>query len=69
MEELALKGIGTQVHYIPLYLQPYYKRKINKNYIGASEYYENTLSIPLYTKLRKKDIMFICINIKKILKC
>jgi UDP-4-amino-4,6-dideoxy-N-acetyl-beta-L-altrosamine transaminase len=68
MKELAYKGIGTQVHYIPLYLQPYYKQKNIKKYEGASEYYEKTLSIPLHTKLKKEDIIFISKNIRNILK-
>lgn len=67
MKELANKGIGTQVHYIPLYLLPYYKKIINKSYSGASEYYENTLSIPLYVGLKKSDVIFVCKKLKKIL--
>jgi len=67
MKELANKGIGTQVHYIPLYLLPYYKKIINKSYSGASEYYENTLSIPLYVGLKKSDVIFICKKLKIIL--
>ena len=27
MDELEKLGIGTQVHYIPLFLQPYYRKK------------------------------------------
>lgn len=67
MKELANKGIGTQVHYIPLFMQPYYKQKNIKKYKGASEYYEETLSLPLHTKLTKKDINYISKNIKNIL--
>ena len=68
MVELASNGIGTQVHYIPLYLQPYYKQRNIKQYSGASKYYDSTLSLPLYTQLKKEDISFISKKIKDILK-
>ena len=29
MKELEELGIGTNVHYIPLFLQPYYRKSIN----------------------------------------
>jgi UDP-4-amino-4,6-dideoxy-N-acetyl-beta-L-altrosamine transaminase len=68
MNELALHGIGTQVHYIPLYLQPYYKQKNIKQFSGANEYYNDCLSIPLNTLLKKEDIFYIAKIIKNILK-
>jgi len=67
MKELEGYGIGSQVHYIPLYMQPYYKEKNFKKYKGANEYYKNTLSIPLYVQLKKSDIFYISQNIKNIL--
>jgi len=67
MKELEDYGIGSQVHYIPLYMQPYYKEKNVKKYKGANEYYKNTLSIPLYVQLKKSDIFYISQKIKNIL--
>jgi UDP-4-amino-4,6-dideoxy-N-acetyl-beta-L-altrosamine transaminase len=67
MNELAYHGIGTQVHYIPLYLQPYYKDNSIKKFSGANEYYNDTLSIPLHTLLKKEDIFYISKIIKNIL--
>jgi len=59
-------GIGTQVHYIPLFLQPYYK--VNKNYFpNAMKYYLSTLSIPLYPNLKNTDTSYIISKIKKIM--
>jgi len=48
---LREKGIGTQVHYIPVYLQPYYRRTYE--YAPglcprAEAYYAQALSIPLF---------------------
>ena len=67
MKELERYGIGSQVHYIPLYMQPYYREKNLNSYKGANEYYKNTLSIPLYVQLNKNDIFYIANKIKHIL--
>ena len=55
---LLKKGIGTQVHYIPLFFQPYYSTDMN-NYPGAVKYYNSTLSIPMYIGLKTEDIKYI----------
>lgn len=66
MHSLKSYGIGTQVHYIPLFLQPYYK--VNKNYFpNAMKYYLSTLSIPLYPNLKNTDTSYIISKIKKII--
>ena len=67
MERLLDKGIQTQVHYIPLFLQPYYREKNINYYKGAMQYYESSLSLPLYVQLNKKDISFISSNLKRVL--
>ena len=67
MKELMKKGIQTQVHYIPLFMQPYYRDTKFSLYKGAIKYYESTLSIPLYVQLNKKDISFISSTIKSII--
>ena len=60
MKSLAAKGIGTQVHYIPLYRHPTYADCGSSNdFLGAEQYYKNTLSIPLYPDLMPDDIDFI----------
>jgi UDP-4-amino-4,6-dideoxy-N-acetyl-beta-L-altrosamine transaminase len=54
MEELKEKGIGTQVHYIPVNSQPYYVKKYGYNKDDcpiAEQYYERALSIPLFPAL------------------
>ena len=66
MDELKKNGIGTQVHYIPLFFQPYYKVNY-KNFPSALEYYDRSLSIPLYVQLTKSDVKIISNIIKKII--
>ena len=67
MKELEELGIGTQVHYIPLFLQPYYRKNQLINLEGAMQYYNATLSIPLYNGLNKKDISYISSKINKVI--
>jgi len=68
MRELQNKSIGSQVHYIPLFLQPYYKLLGSKILPNAINYYNKSLSIPLYNQLKKQDITYISNKLKKILK-
>ena len=56
MAALRAEGIGTQVHYIPLHLQPYYQRRYGEVRLpGAESYYASCLSIPLYPALSDED--------------
>jgi perosamine synthetase len=53
MKNLKDKGIGSQVHYIPVPMQPYYQ-KLGTNpgdFSNAINYYEEALSIPLFYDL------------------
>ncbi len=59
MRNLADKGIGTQVHYIPVHLQPYYKERFGTkpgDFPHAESYYESCLSIPLHQSMSDGDI-------------
>lgn len=52
MNSLKEKGIGTQVHYMPLYRHPYYRNLYGLQELpGAEAYYAACLSIPLYVGL------------------
>jgi UDP-4-amino-4,6-dideoxy-N-acetyl-beta-L-altrosamine transaminase len=55
---LKEEGINTQVHYIPIHLQPYYKEKYGYrrgDFPLAEKYYENALSLPLYPTLKDSE--------------
>ncbi len=59
MEELKAKGVGTQVHYIPVHLHPYYREHFGfkeGDFPKAEEYYQQCLSIPLYPKMTDDDV-------------
>lgn len=57
MSAMKSRGIGTQVHYIPLHLQPYYRNRYgDMDLPGAAEYYSRQLSLPLYPGLRDSQV-------------
>jgi dTDP-4-amino-4,6-dideoxygalactose transaminase len=56
-DRLRGAGIGVNVHYIPVHLQPYYKRIGFRagQFPAAEAYYANALSIPVYFTLSDAD--------------
>ena len=57
IEFLKMKNIGSQVHYIPIPFQPFWKNKTDlKQYNGALEYFSRCLSIPIFPAMKDKDV-------------
>lgn len=57
MNKMKEQEIGSQVHYIPVPAQPYY-RKLGfnpNNFSNAMEYYEQALTIPLFYDLKNNE--------------
>lgn len=50
-EKLKEQGIITQVHYIPVNIQPFYSEQKLKN---SEDYYQHCLSLPIYADLTKE---------------
>lgn len=53
MRELRARGVGSQVHYIPVTIQPHYRKMgfVASDCPAAMSYYEQALSIPLFFDL------------------
>jgi dTDP-4-amino-4,6-dideoxygalactose transaminase len=57
MTTLRSQGVGTQVHYIPLYRQPYFKRRYGEMRLpGAEAYYDRALALPLHPSMGETDV-------------
>ncbi len=57
VDELRARGIGTQVHYIPVHTQPYYRDRYGPiDLPGAQEWYRTCLSLPLYPGMADEDV-------------
>jgi len=69
MQRLADQGVGSQVHYIPVVSQPYYQDMGYdlEQYPVVSQYYQNTLSLPLYYGLSRTDQELVVGSIKRLL--
>lgn len=70
VDELAKRGIRTQVHYIPIHVQPYYRKRFGfkaGDFPAAEEYYRRALSIPLYPAMTDSDVERVIDSVKKVL--
>ncbi|TJZ77298.1 UDP-4-amino-4,6-dideoxy-N-acetyl-beta-L-altrosamine transaminase [Chitiniphilus eburneus] len=59
MRELLDLGVGTQVHYIPVHTQPWYRETYGYgpgDCPVAEAYYEQCLSLPLYAALTDEEV-------------
>ncbi len=48
-------NIRVQVHYIPIYKQPYYKRMSFEIFPNCEYFYDRVLSIPIFPKLKEEE--------------
>jgi UDP-4-amino-4,6-dideoxy-N-acetyl-beta-L-altrosamine transaminase len=57
MNRLRDAGIGTQVLYIPVNQQPYYRKRYGEISLpGAERYYARALSLPLFVDMTDSDV-------------
>lgn len=59
MRRLLEEGIGTHVHYIPLYRHPYFEKLFPEpaeRFPNMEQYYAKTLSLPLYCDMTEEDV-------------
>ena len=68
-EALQAENIGVNVHYLPVYLHPYYKKLGYKK--GecpvAEDIYNRMITIPLFPSMNDKDIKDVIAAVKKVL--
>jgi len=70
MDFLKRAKIQTSIHYPPIHKFSYYQKnfKESENYLPSTEYVGgHEVTLPLHPLLQKKDILFVCDQIKKIL--
>ncbi len=57
MRRLVERRIGTQVHYIPVYRQPYFAQRHGRMRLeGAEAFYSQVLALPLFPTMRNQDV-------------
>ena len=58
-EALRAENIGVNVHYVPVHLQPFYRRDFGYqqgDYPNAERYYDRAITLPVFPKMSDKDV-------------
>jgi len=69
MQELRDQGVGSQVLYIPVYLQPWYRRTFgyeSGKCPNAEAFYARALSLPLYSSMTDQDVQKVISAVSKL---
>lgn len=69
-DSLRARGIGVNVHYIPVHTQPYYRRLGFKpgDFPAAERYYQEAVSLPMYYSLTAEEQEYVIDSLKQVLK-
>ena len=68
--KMKMSGVNLQVHYIPIHLQPFYKKKYgfnNGDFPIAENFYRNEVSLPIFPDLLTDDVSMVINNISEII--
>ncbi|MBU1379127.1 MAG: UDP-4-amino-4,6-dideoxy-N-acetyl-beta-L-altrosamine transaminase [Alphaproteobacteria bacterium] len=69
VEALKARGVGSQVHYIPVHRQPYYRDLYGDlDLPGADAWYARCLSLPLYPGMEDGDVATVVSALRAALK-
>jgi UDP-4-amino-4,6-dideoxy-N-acetyl-beta-L-altrosamine transaminase len=68
MRALVERGVGTQVHYIPLYRQPFFKARYGEMRLpGAEAYYARCLALPLFPAMSDAHVDQVVLALNEVL--
>ena len=70
IEKLKEENIGTSVHFIPLHLHPYYRDTYGykpEDFPVAQSIFERIVSLPLYPKMSRQDVIDVVDAVKRII--
>jgi UDP-4-amino-4,6-dideoxy-N-acetyl-beta-L-altrosamine transaminase len=67
--DLRARGIGVNLHYIPIYTQPYYRSLgfVRGTFPEADRYYARALSLPLFPGLTETDQAVVAASLRQAL--
>lgn len=66
MAELAAQGVGSQVHYIPVPHQPWYRQTYGEPTAlpAADRYYDQALSLPLFPAMTDEEVERVIVAVR-----
>ena len=71
MTALSAAGIGTQVHYVPIYDHPLHRARcpgeLSRPRPGAARYYARTLSLPMFPAMTDDDVVQVVAELHRVL--
>ena len=67
--DLVKMGVLVNLHYIPVHMQPYYKKMGFKigDFPNAEQYYKEAISIPMFFELNEEDQNYVFLTLREIL--
>ncbi|MGV6809868.1 MAG: UDP-4-amino-4,6-dideoxy-N-acetyl-beta-L-altrosamine transaminase [bacterium] len=68
-DALRQQGIGVNLHYIPVHMQPYYQA-IGFDYGGfptSERYYQEAISLPMFSAMTDEQQKIVCLSLTKII--
>ena len=69
-EELRAKGIGVNLHYMPVHTQPYYQKMGVRRgqFPQAEQYYSEAISLPMYYELTNEEQDYVIATVNEVLR-
>lgn len=68
-EELREAGVGVNLHYIPVHLQPFYGNLGFRpgDFPEAEKYYRGAITLPIFPRMTKDELNFVVAQVRKVL--
>ena len=68
MNALVARGVGVQVHYIPLYRQPFFRARYGEMRMpGTERYYRHVLALPLFPAMSDSHVDQVVLALAEVL--
>ncbi len=70
IDELSKAGVGTSVHFIPIFRQPYYRKTYSLragDFPNADRLYKSVITLPLYPGITKSEVGEVVRRMKQII--
>lgn len=70
IDELSNAGVGTSVHFIPIFRQPYYRKTFSlrvRDFPEADRLYKSVITLPLYPGITKAEVGEVVRRMKQII--
>ncbi|MFH1894252.1 MAG: DegT/DnrJ/EryC1/StrS aminotransferase family protein [Candidatus Zixiibacteriota bacterium] len=70
IERLTELGVGTSVHFIPVFMHPYYRKQYklkSRDYPRSADVYKSVITLPLFPGIRKSEVAEVARRLKIVL--